>query len=431
MRVCKLVFSNYRCFDQFELEFSQDFTVLVGKNGSGKSTVLDGLATGLSSFFLGMPGSTSGSISQSDVRTVSYAIGSRMERQAQYPARIVCQGILNGEGLSWARARNTDEGRTTYGEADQLAKTAKTLYQRIQTGDISVKLPILAYYGTGRLWAKKKERKETVKVPQNSRVAGYADCLDAISHEKRMDQWFEQMTYLELQENRPIPELEAVRRAILTCFNQSGNAMLHATRCIFNVKTHEIEVTYETKEHHTEVHAISEMSDGYRNMLSMVADIAYRMALLNPQLLENVTEETEGIILIDEIDLHLHPSWQRQIVRTLKTVFPKVQFIVTTHAPSVIASVKQEEVVMLDGHAAIPVPCPTYGKDSNAILETVMDVPERQDDVKHDIESFHKALAEGRFEQAQIILNQLRALLGDNDPEVIGAQTAYTLETMD
>ena len=88
------------------------------------------------------------------------------------------------------------------------------------------------------------------------------------------------------------------------------------------------------------------MSDGYRNMLSMVADIAYRMALLNPQFLGEVTKKTSGVVLIDEIDLHLHPAWQRHIVSALKEIFPKVQFIVSTHAPSVISSVPKEEIVV-------------------------------------------------------------------------------------
>ena len=85
-------------------------------------------------------------------------------------------------------------------------------------------------------------------------------------------------------------------------------------------------------------------------MLSMVADIAYRMALLNPQLLDKVTEKTSGVVLIDEIDLHLHPAWQRHIVGALKKIFPKVQFIVSTHAPSVISSVPQDEIVILENH---------------------------------------------------------------------------------
>ena len=76
------------------------------------------------------------------------------------------------------------------------------------------------------------------------------------------------------------------------------------------------------------------------------------MAVLNPQLLGQVCTETDGIVLIDEVDLHLHPTWQQQILKDLTEIFPKVQFIVTTHAPAVISTVKSENVIMLDAGEA-------------------------------------------------------------------------------
>ena len=87
---------------------------------------------------------------------------------------------------------------------------------------------------------------------------------------------------------------------------------------------------------------VSQLSDGYKCTISLIADIAYRMAILNPQLLNKVLVETEGIILIDEVDLHLHPKWQKRILKDLMDIFPKVQFIVSTHAPEVINSVKKD-----------------------------------------------------------------------------------------
>ena len=81
------------------------------------------------------------------------------------------------------------------------------------------------------------------------------------------------------------------------------------------------------------------MSDGYKNTLSMIGDIAYRMAVLNPMLGDKVLEDTSGVVVIDEIDLHLHPQWQQTIISDLNTIFPKIQFIVSSHAPAVINSV--------------------------------------------------------------------------------------------
>jgi predicted ATP-binding protein involved in virulence len=91
-----------------------------------------------------------------------------------------------------------------------------------------------------------------------------------------------------------------------------------------------------------------QLSDGYRNLIGMVADIAYRCIKLNPHLGEDAVSQTPGIVLIDELDLHLHPNWQRQIVADLKKVFPKIQFIATTHSPFIVQSLRADELINLD-----------------------------------------------------------------------------------
>lgn len=432
MRVNKVNLVNYRCFKDLSVELHDSFTVLVGNNGSGKSTILDGIALGLASYFVGMEGDSPKGIDKSDVRLETYEIGSRLEKQAQYPAQIHCDGVLASTDVKWSRSKNTETGTTTYGDAAPLTLITKQLVGDIKKGDTSVVLPILAYYTTARLWGKKREKKETTKVDLNSRFTGYLDCLDSMNNEKLMRKWLEQMTYIELQRGEPVPELTAVKKAILACFNASGNIeeMGKAEKCSFDVKSGEIEIVYVLPDGKKQIHALSEMSDGYRNMLSLVADIAYRMALLNPQLLDRVTEETSGIVLIDEIDLHLHPAWQRHIVNALKEIFPKVQFIVSTHAPSVISSVPKEEIIVLENHQARKADFPTYGRDVNSILKTIMDVPERPDKIAKRLEEFYRHLSEGDYDIAKRILNDVKCILGEDDPTIVDAETSLDLETM-
>ena len=102
---------------------------------------------------------------------------------------------------------------------------------------------------------------------------------------------------------------------------------------------------FETDDGGAQKFAMNEMSDGYKNTLSMIGDIAYRMAVLNPTLGDQVLRETPGIVLIDEIDLHLHPKWQQSILNDLNEIFPKIQFIVSSHAPAVINSVPKSRFV--------------------------------------------------------------------------------------
>ena len=113
----------------------------------------------------------------------------------------------------------------------------------------------------------------------------------------------------------------------------------------YNIGTRELEVAYRDNFGEWMRIPINQLSDGYKSTISLVADIAYRMAVLNPQLLGNVCEETDGVILIDEIDLHLHPTWQQRILEDLRYIFPKVQFIVSTHAPAVVSTAKSEKDV--------------------------------------------------------------------------------------
>lgn len=142
----------------------------------------------------------------------------------------------------------------------------------------------------------------------------------------------------------------------------------------FNLDTSELEVIYfDGNNDHVRI-PVSMLSDGYKCTISLIADIAYRMAVLNPQLFDNVLTETEGIVIIDEIDLHLHPMWQKRILKDLMSIFPKVQFIVSTHAPEVINSVRSESIVVLKNNTVRYVGDETYGKGANTILREVMDV---------------------------------------------------------
>ena len=169
------------------------------------------------------------------------------------------------------------------------------------------------------------------------------------------------------------------------------------------------------------------MSDGYKSTISLVADIAYRMAVLNPQCLGDVCLKTDGIVLIDEVDLHLHPAWQKRILHDLIEIFPQVQFVVSTHAPEVINSVPREQVIVLENYQALPAPAETYGKDANSILRSIMRVTERPDDIMKQFEMFYRAIDKHDYTQADKLLNDLEELIGD-DPELAAMRIQLDLE---
>ena len=173
---------------------------------------------------------------------------------------------------------------------------------------------------------------------------------------------------------------------------------------------------------------LNQLSDGYKSTISLIADIAYRMAVLNPQLLGDVTKETGGVILIDEVDLHLHPAWQQRILQDLQEIFPKVQFIVSTHAPAVISSAKSENLLILKDYQIFGVNAQIYGNDTNSILNEIMEVPERHPDIAGLFEQFNRYLVEKRYDCAEQVLDEIDEKRGYHDKEVAGCRVKLKLE---
>ena len=297
----------------------------------------------------------------------------------------------------------------------------------MRSGDKELKLPIISYYGTGRLWNQHREKKNDI-FEKNSRSNGYIDSLDGAANDKLMMKWFQKMTMQQFQRGELIPEFTAVRMAMEQVF--SSIAGVSNVQVQFNLDTGDIDVLYfDNNKEHIRI-PVSLLSDGYKCTISLIADIAYRMAILNPQLLDKVLTETEGIVLIDEIDLHLHPSWQKRILKDLMEVFPKVQFIVSTHAPEVINSVKQESIVVLSHNTVMPAMNETYGKDANTILREVMEVSERPDDIKQLFDQLYSLLDAEAWQQAEHVIEKLEEEIGSNDPEVNACRVRLELEQM-
>ncbi len=186
-----------------------------------------------------------------------------------------------------------------------------------------------------------------------------------------MLKWFELMTFMEWQTESEIRCLTAVKGAMEKCFSRMRKDASDVT-VFYRANTGSLDLSYDRKGERICL-PVRCLSNGYKNTLYMVADIAYRMAVLNPQLRDRVLVETPGIVLIDNIDLRLHPGEQKRILRDLTEIFPKVQFIVSTCSPCVISSVLRDHLLVLneDGTWFIP-DFETYGSDANSVLTGIM-----------------------------------------------------------
>ena len=428
MYIKSLALKNYRCYEELQVDFNQEYTVLVGVNGAGKSTILDAVSTALGSFIAGFDGITSNGIIRDDAHRKMFELGSRIDAEEQYPVEISAICDTNRGEISWTRSLHSHDGRTHISKAKEIMEYGSAFQKSVREGDKNVILPLIAYYGTGRLYMQKKQKKNASESTRFSRTIGYMDCLDSASNDKQMMQWFKQMTEIQLQEGTVVPELEVVKRAMEKCYLGAKNTEDKA-KFEYKVKSKEIEMEYQKGES-VEKLPMRLLSDGLKITISMVADIAYRMAVLNPQLLDNILDETPGIVLIDEVDMHLHPAWQKRIVEDLHYIFPKVQFIMTTHSPSILANVKQEHILLLEDGEVLKPNNTTYGRDVSDILREMMKVEVRPEEILRIKGVFYKYLAEEKYDLAKEQLEQLEQILGENDADVVSAKVSYDLEVL-
>ncbi len=300
--------------------------------------------------------------------------------------------------------------------------------EQLREGDTSLILPLIAYYGTGRLWDYHREKQSDV-FEVNSRSNGYIDCVDGRANIKLMVNWFSKMTVQKYQNQElglgDIPELEAVYSAMESCYKRiTGSDFV---KIQYNMGIRELEVAYKDPSGELMRIPLNQLSDGYKSTISLVADIAYRMAVLNPQLLGQVCRETDGIVLIDEVDLHLHPTWQQQILKDLTEIFPKVQFIVSTHAPAVINTAKSENLILLDGGEVYEPSGEIHGKDINTIISGIMHATERPAAIKDLFHQFYAWVDQGDIEKARQVLERLKREIGNDDSEIAGCNVKLKL----
>lgn len=428
MKISNISLKNFRCFKDLELNLNSKFTVLLGINGAGKSTILDVIAIALGAYISGFDDLLSNSIHLEDAHYDMYAIGNNIEKQPQFPVEIIAEATINNKKYEWKRELKGKGRKTTIVDAKEIRNYASELQAKVRDGNKDCVLPIVAYYGTGRLWMQKRSR--AIKKSSNnfSRLTGYVDSLDAASNEKLMISWFEKMTLIQLSEGKEVPELNAVKKAMNSCY-LSANPQVKDVHFTFNVKTNEIEIVTHYKNGEVENLPMKLLSDGIKGAISLIADIAYRMATLNGQLLDKVLE-SPGVVLVDEIDMHLHPQWQKKIIKDLINIFPNVQFIFTTHSPSIVANVPAENILILDNYEISRPQNTTYGRDINSILREIMKSEVRPLEVIELIKAFYDNIDKENLDGARKNLEDMKKILGENDSEVVQAQVHLDMEEL-
>ena len=419
MRIDRLKIENFNGFKSCEIDFDPHFNLLIGDNATGKTTVLDALAIAIDSWFFGLKSDQRpGGIDLDQVRVVPYPHGSTFSFEKQFPVRIEAHGEVLAQKLSWTRELTRESSKNTSRGAKELISVASEADRKVRANE-PVRLPLICSYGTERLWFESRYRKtrkvEKEVTPQSpSRFDGYRDCNYFEIQETALLEWVRAQVRLGDQLRKETTEWRVLQRAIVSCVDGAVSVYWDEV-----VKDLVVEIQ------NTGRQLFRNLSDGQRIMLTLIGDLVKRATTLNDLGLD-VLAETDGIVLIDELDLHLHPKWQRRVIHDLKNLFPGIQFITTTHSPQLVGEALPHEVRIL-AEGTVSTPSRSFGIDSSRILSEVMHVSERNLEVEEALKRLSGLVDAEDMPRAREVLSEIEEHLGKDDPEVTGASTLIHL----
>lgn len=446
MKIEEIIIKNFRCFEQLEVTFHPQMTVLIAANGGGKTSILDAVRIAVwpfvKGFDLGSQTGKSATIQIDDVR-LEKQINDNMEPKEKTEVNTTGVWDDNGQVKTWLQWRDSiKKGTNSKGDASTAELTnqyAKSMQKKVFEGKEQIDLPLIAYLGTGRLWYQSRYSSEAADVvlskTEYSRTSGYLNCLSQGSSLKHFVDWYGWI-YRSYREE----QIKALEQGYSwgepgSHFLQTIKAIQFAVNCLIEKQTgwkdiaysssHEQQIVLTHPQHGTL--PLERLSDGLRNMVAMVADLAYRCVKLNPHLGAEATIKTHGIVMIDEVDMFLHPSWQQSVLGSLQEAFPKIQFIVTTHSPQVLSTVPKECIRVLGTNAegkniaATPLAA-SYGEPSNDVLQAIMHVdPQPPVPEKRLLDELTSLVDQGEYQssRAKELFTKLKQTLNEQHPQIL------------
>lgn len=430
-----LKIKNVRCYTNKEIEFRRGINVLIGDNSVGKTSLLRACSLVMNAFFAGYSEKYTRweSAGNKDFHFWYNANGLRqiapkMEIEFDvYDSDL--PPIINADGnevslkadatfkIEKKSKKNSNPLKTGIKELVSYGKELKD-NSHILTGEGLIQknsLPVYAVFSTDDIHSQTRKFDKTgfrdeAQIPS----FGYFKCVDTRA---LFGLWIKRM--LVLQETESFTELNNVVSALLDTFGKDGCGILSDVKLFVNKKT----VAFVQTD--GRVIDFDYLSDGYCRLFNIVIDIAFRCALLNKGIHgERAYKHTHGTVIIDEIDEHLHPELQVRILKALHNTFPKIQFIVSTHAPLVMSSVETNEdnvVFKLEykngtyTHTELN----TYGLDANLLLKEGMEAVVRDTKASKLFEKLDSFIKLKDIANAKTVLAELEELTDPQQPELV------------
>lgn len=421
MRVTKLVLTDYRGFVGTTMLEVPDSHVVVfaGENGAGKSSVL---------------------------RAVAYlasAVPEMLEQRASVSNTLLGKADVRagcGSGIVAWRLRwgfepvvrwslTLRRGETVKPSPEDGLKIRNQVEEAFSKVQPATPFPVLTYLHAGTTRAPARVATAEPRADRSDRLAAYDGAFEPEWQQfADFETWFVQEATVENAERVAHGDLryeqrtlKVVRAAVDACLSA-----LHATRFgRLNAVWTRLEGPSQPPTGRLTVEKggtplfVDQLSDGERRLVLLVADTARRCVIANPQLDDPL--RSPGLLMVDEVEMHLHPLWQRRVIPALRAAFPEMQVLVTTHSPQVLASVPDESVVLMKDFKFLPGRPRVHGRDTNLILESVMGTSPRPEEVSERLGELY-AWIEPHPRKAKKRLVELEKELGADDPDVVRAR---------
>jgi len=430
MQIHQIEIENFKLFKKSKFKFNENFNLIIGINGSGKTSLLRAIAVSLGGWANAYIKDDRNlrPIEDNEVREIQ--IDGRFDKSKEVAIKSwgtaeIIDKYSNKKDVRaiWERTKQENNQTITdyvkisyknnYGDSGWYVfnNLGSDILSYIEKGN-KFDLPIIAFYECNRLWLTKNELNiEAAAKAQYSRFDPYVDCFHTGADHKAIGEWLLKHELASIQQKEETPVLQSIK-------NAATNALENCTDISFDFEEGRVIVDFEDDISIPFEH----LSDGQRTILGLFCDIARRVAILNPHLGGEASEKTKGVVLIDELDLHLHPKWQMKIVEDLRKVFPNIQFICTTHSPILLRSVEKEKILILENGEKSNDEIFSKGRDINSILYDFMGVPKRTKEYEEKVDNLFGYLEDENIEKSEELLEKLKKDYGEKDSVVQEAQ---------
>lgn len=404
MHLEKIHIENYKAIEKLDIDLKPGVNLLIGDNGAGKTSVLEGMAVALGGLFVNVAGVSTKNIVKDDVRMSIKPMGDS-STTIEY-----CEPVLAGctlhiteeQDFTWNRIKEEESATHTKIDNKNVCVWMKKL-----TNNSDTILPLISFQSAARAWRVRRGDFGTeLKKKLDDRRCGYIGCLDSSMDVKSIQQWCLKQEVVRSNKGT-VREYEMFKN-IVASFMKEINELTGASSIYYSPQFDEL--VY--KDNKTEM-PISKLSAGYQSLLWMIMDLAYRVCMLNPEL--ESRDQITGIVLIDEIDLHLHPKWQWNVIDALRKTFAGVQFIIATHSPIVISSSKEANLILLDDAQDVSYLPDCYGYEVEDVLRYRQDSVSRPKKVKTLVDEIENAIDDIEFDKADAALKRLKDVLGEDN----------------